>query len=56
VSFVWSAVLVGAYAAGVEVLMRRSRLPRVLVLRDAAVAASREMPVVPGGVPLPVER
>ncbi|GAA1679982.1 type II CAAX endopeptidase family protein [Microbacterium lacus] len=34
VSFIWSALLVGVYVAGVEVLMRRTRLPRVLVLRD----------------------
>lgn len=33
-SFVWSAVLIGVYVAGVEVLARRARLPRVLVLRD----------------------
>jgi membrane protease YdiL (CAAX protease family) len=38
ISFIWSALLVLAYVGGVEVLMRRMRLPRTLILQDAAPA------------------
>ncbi len=47
VSFIWSALLVGAYVSGVEVLMRRTRLPRVLMLQDAAPAAPGAVSVAP---------
>ncbi len=53
VSFIWSAVLVGVYVAGVEVLMRRARLPRVLVIRDAEPVAPGVTVATVGVVPTP---
>ncbi len=53
-SLVFSTVLIGAFVAAVELLYRRSRLPRTLVLTPAPVPVAPPAWTPPAGWPAPV--